>query len=565
MEDRFGELRSLAHEAPSAAAWAMVQRELGRAARQGAAGRRFVEDVATPYLQNTLGGWPDALRVASVEDARALLAEPGQAPLSGAAPLARALRLDLVAGHHAGLVGEAREAGATLHASLMRRLDDALRTITHLTIHRTREAPLQLGVLVSALTLGAHTSRLRSLELSQRWRGEVPLRGRELGPLVRSGKLARLRALDLSGCAYGPELVDALASGPLDALERLDLASTSQDERSVQVLAQTPLAGQLTWLNLQRNRAVQGPGLRALLDAAPRLRALLLWGARLDEDDARALAARPLDVLDLSGVSHDADVLDACLDALEPDHPLEDLRFADAAVSDAGLVALMRARLPRLRALVMWGTPCAEALALMPQRAPWWSALERLSLGAQDGLHELLAQPAPMQLRRLGLAHARLHEGVIPRMITRGWFAHLEGLEIARDALNDATLDALAAARWGGLRELRLYTEASAASWGRLLDALASQGVGLEVLVLSGRMSADAALSLLAHHPTTRRLHTLELSGLFGGAEQLSEATVDALCDPEALPALRVLRLAQGVNPHLRERLRERLDLWQCT
>ena len=31
-----------------------------------------------------------------------------------------------------------------------------------------------------------------------------------------------------------------------------------------------------------------------------------------------------------------------------------------------------------------------------------------------------------------------------------------------------------------------------------------------------------------------------------------------------ALPALRVLQLPLGSNPHLRERLRARLDLWQC-
>ena len=259
----FGEVRSLAHQPPSAQAWAELSALLEQAPQAQA------RQLLLPYLSRQLERWPDALL---------------EAPLEW---LARAL-----SGHEVPLLALAR----TLDAELLtpqelielaqRGLLDGLRAL-RVQAHGPRVATLH-EVLKAAPALRLHTLELRG-----------PLPEDALRGLVAHPTAPRLRTLSVQGAALGLRVAQRLGHSPaLRGLERLTLRDAQLDAPMAQALAKAAHLPNLRALSLSGSSFAPG-AMRELLSCGE-------LTTRLSELDLSHITLETPSELDLSTARRDA-------------------------------------------------------------------------------------------------------------------------------------------------------------------------------------------------------------------------------------------------------------------
>jgi hypothetical protein len=398
LQDRFGELRSIAHGAPSAEAWAALSALCDLIPAWQADEREAWEEQGIPYMRDALRRWPRDLCVAPWWDTQALLRGN---PTSQLFPLARALPRP----QHPVTAQELAQLAADPRLSHIESL--ALNTVDmtptgfislvgsphlhSLTALNVANNPIgQDGAL--ALAASPLAPRLTSLNLlcnALGKRGGSKLLG---GPALRN----ITETLHLSGCQLAPSTLLALANNPDAPQPRsLDLSSNaphsimrlidqfaaSYSMRRPQVVdSLAELRGE-QWLSichaLIRGRVME------------RAEVLRLGGFIFDADHAALLMARdvPLRELHLSWVDPEtlaalvthpnavhlerlsfklhADQAGALLAALTIGDRLEHLRllslYHSEAFTDAHIAKL--ARWPRLAQLTDIDLPLKRRLA----------------------------------------------------------------------------------------------------------------------------------------------------------------------------------------------------------
>lgn len=468
MHDDFGELRSLAHGAPSAAAWAamceavLIMPEARR-------------EEAIDYLAGTLRGWPDALRVLPGGP----FVIPGTTkPLLR---LARESRLLIATEAHARWVAGAEALGQ--HTTLTLLLDDALPAEALAEVlaspHLGRVEALRLvqqGMDVSqleALCASPALERLERLSL-----GSLSLTPGALGVLARSALARGLRELTL----HNPTGWIAAHDGP--HLAAPDEADPYLDETFTRPTPRAPLASYL--------RALDHPHLAGLTR-------LQITRVTIDAEAVRTIEAL------------------ACAPSLRALHLLHST-LEDEPASHALAEAL--ARLPALEALGWDSGHSAHARwphpAAMPDLLPWarTGRVRALSLN-----HTPLLIHLPDNLRALGEALApgiedlRLFGGqsahgcVVALLGAReGQWPALTRLTLVHNNLSMQTVDWIAASLHAPrLRHLDLYDLDSTTARRDALRASPTLPDGLSLGLLDELALPDASAPPLVSDPPPPR------------------------------------------------------------
>lgn len=230
---------------------------------------------------------------------------------------------------------------------------------------------------------------------------------------------ATLKTLDLGGVSLGPAGVAALFGGKLTALERVHLENCQVGDEGLAAIAG---AETIAPILLLKSNEIGPRGVSALLESplANQLTALDLSYNAIGDDGVKLLAASPttpsLTKLALMG-SHLTDISAEAIASSELGARLELLLLLDNRVSDAGAAALAQAALPQLTRLHL-GKNCLTAQGVKALRQAYPdvalyldeqdpSKLPPRVIGNDDmrfvevqGLAKPQKQPAPAALRQ---------------------------------------------------------------------------------------------------------------------------------------------------------------------
>ena len=178
-------------------------------------------------------------------------------------------------------------------------------------------------------------------------------------------------------------------------------------------------------------------------------------------------------------------------------------------------------------------------------------SLELLDFGIDDtDLHCLTDSPHLLQLKRLGLIDNSVHGPAIPDLAK---FTSLEALDLSRNQLGDAGVQALSKVAFGNLRRLGLDYNRVGDPGARALAA--SPGCArLRALSLTGNVITNDGAAALAASPVAASLRALTL-----GQNMIGARGADALVKSPHLKRLAVLDLQGNVIPDAKKAaLRER-------
>ncbi len=115
-------------------------------------------------------------------------------------------------------------------------------------------------------------AQLRTLHLAQNWGdrrypGSGLLTNRAAVYLANAPSLANLQVLTVSHAAMTEAGIEALLNGPHWRLSGLGLSAVELSEASVAILANSPRLARLQWLDLSRNRGLEGSALKVLAES----------------------------------------------------------------------------------------------------------------------------------------------------------------------------------------------------------------------------------------------------------------------------------------------------------
>jgi uncharacterized protein (TIGR02996 family) len=326
--------------------------------------------------------------------------------------------------------------------------------------------------------------------------------------LLRSRRLHRLTALDLSACDCSPPALRQLPFTPLGSLRALNLASNpAVGDATLQALAEA------TWLSRLRDLNLTGTGVGAAgLQAFERadrflhsLHRLNLSYNLLGPDGTDRLAGAPA-LARLTELRLDSCRLrKAGLHALLRSPWLTGLTrldLADNGLRDGGasMLACSR-RLARLARLGLRGNGIGPAGAVELAGAPFLGRLAVLDLTQNplgpEGAAALAGSSTLTGLRELVLREAGLGDDGVRVLAGSEVAAGLTALSLGNNGLGDDAAEALAGpSEWRGLRELDLRGNRIGPTGARALAA--SPGLeGLRVLDLSrNRVGPEAVAAL---------------------------------------------------------------------
>jgi hypothetical protein len=425
MEQRFGELRSLLAQPPSATGWRQLCAVVGQMADEDEA--RFAGEVL-PYAQDTLRSWPDALRVPTpawldaaaasgdhaclplvrelntsashkLDDAaaRRLAHAPGLANVSALymgklpsikiamlrnAPMTRALRtLDLDNVKLASASSRALEQMDALREVAARNRNgqviiDALERWGRLSmLERLSLSSAQLTHLIALTRCGA----LRELAL---WSNRS-IQDAGVKMLCGPGPLrdAPLELLNLGGGGLTHASVEQLAQMPW-RLKRLLLWDNSLTAESIALLAKAPAFAALTQLNISGMRLPDGAF--TPLFAAPQRALEELWLSRSHGLSARSWAAsaglvRGLKTLHAESLAPDEDTFAAMMAGLAGGQ-IAELNLSANRLTSAQMQVMADTPLPALRILTLSNNPLREQGLELVLSAPWAAQLDVLKV-----------------------------------------------------------------------------------------------------------------------------------------------------------------------------------------
>jgi hypothetical protein len=374
----FGELRSLAHGAPSQQAF----HALIRVFEEARAPAEEVESIWLPYALEHVRAWPVYLRTLRVDDPARL----GDTPPPWMALLC-ALHLgyeDYPEGFLTELVSSSRVAG-------LERL-----TFDHST--------LPAGVL-SALATSPHLGALRQLMLRAAGTPET------YRALAGSPTL-RLESFSAHGAAIGDEGAVAFADSPVFAdLEQLGLTACGIGDQGARALGSASFTSRLHRLRLQDN-TFGAQGATALLSGsgAPWTH-LDLSRNTLGPDAVPALVASGRLGRHMNLFLDQCDLTDDDAVALASSGRIGGLRNLNLRrnrVGDRGAIALAGADLGNLMNLMLEGNVIGAAGALALLRSPNLGSLESLDLDsnacADDDFEPVADASSPGSLREVYLS-----------------------------------------------------------------------------------------------------------------------------------------------------------------
>jgi Leucine-rich repeat (LRR) protein len=310
----------------------------------------------------------------------------------------------------------------------------------------------------------------------------------------------RLRSLSLANQFFKsdafPHLVDSLPLG----LEELDLGRTLvrslEETRTLGCLAESGKLAELKSLTLRVG--VDGEGLAAVLDAAPKLRTLRLLDYDMTPEDALHIGRSKgfQRIRDLALVGHPADAHLTNL-LCQPGTPhLERLRIVSNDSNHKG-----------------FGAPFLLALAQCGQLA----RLEELVLAAgklgDEDFGLLLCALGGAPLRRLELYSSGIGDDSVAMLATAPFFSRLEILSLRDEDLTSRAIrllrGALPSSRLQGLDLSRSFPRTSVSVLADLAEVLPTS---LRKLYLAGLDAGAAGLEALAASTVCSQLRLLDLS-----------------------------------------------------
>jgi Ran GTPase-activating protein (RanGAP) involved in mRNA processing and transport len=509
-DQRFGELRSLLHSAPSAALWTALCEllhdwptpQLGQ--------------IAVPYALDHLKAWPDALRACPLDWIKG---DPHPA-----LPIARAF-------DHTTCTDDTLATLARLNPALT-----SLRARGRIT-RRGAEALAEWSALPS----------LRALDLAHTALGDEGATAivERLGPA--------LRHLLLHQCQIGGAGVLAIVRSPGAAnLETLRLDANMAADEGALALAHLPCLPTLRALGLGASstrspvtpRALHALAERGVFDALTHLH---LSGATIASAHASALAsARDARwrMIDLSGCQLPPEGLRALLDAPVGAH-LAELRLSTNPLGEQGALLLAQHDAPREVVDLSHQDLSGVGLRALVG-APWIASLRALGLAGTDldaddarAIHEADG----LDLRTLDMTYTQLGDDGAYWLARAPGLASLRALRMVHCGIGTRGARAIASAAWGDtLETLTLHdnpidAEALAALASARLPAL--RHLGLEGI----QIDAHGAAALL-RAPWLAQLDTLALD-----THELSLSALRLLIDEPSLPErLRARLLGRGLR-----------------
>lgn len=411
--ERFGHVRSLLHQPPSALVWA----QLCLALNDWPSSPQLTHEVL-PYAKSLLSSWPQSISRPAPPQWWSVSSSSKARERSEALPLANGLRF------YRGPLDPAK-LRAMLELS-------AKHQLTHLDLSGAR-----LGLVgARALATMPELRQLYSLRLSKNQLGAEGAR-----VLAQSPHLYALERLDLSENALRLAGLDALlGAGAWDALKHLELYCNELTDAGALRLSQSSLIPQLSSLGLGLNHlCYEGhQSIDALLervdDAA--LERLDLHANRLGDVGARMISTAPRL------------------------RKLKTLGLRYTFISAQGVNTLMQSELLTALESLDLGSNTIDAFELQPML---WAlpSLKRLSLSRTEledqGFIRLLNAAAFDDLERLKLNDAKLTSSSIQALAQRRELGRLSVLELNDNPINDAGAFAIAQSKHlGSLRRLMI-------------------------------------------------------------------------------------------------------------
>jgi uncharacterized protein (TIGR02996 family) len=376
------------------------------------------------------------------------------------------------------------------------------------------------------------------------------LRDRELGELLTSPHLGRLRSLDLRGQGVeGPLIQTLIETGLMSRLHRLDLSGNVHlGDRAARLLAGAK-GPALRWLGLDKTN-MTALGLLAMLSSTtlPELRTLdanlgLLFGrdrpssGRLDRDLLQAPLAGQLASLNLEGIAFSVPMLESLV--LSPIAArLTELSLKAATLKgDAEVGVLASAEsLAGLRRLDLASNNLFDRGARVLASSPYLTSLVHLGLWSNDiggpGIRALLDSPIldrvrsldlsgnhvgvpnvtalakprrPRLLRDLYLRSVNLDAECAALLASGPAFARLRNLDLGSNNLGDEGVEAIVKSRQlGRLRTLDL-------------DRTGVDTTAVEALLATPRLPSLRLLSLRNNSRISASEHD-RLAARFGAA-----------------------------------------------
>lgn len=395
----------------------------------------------------------------------------------------------------------------------------------------------------------------RTLFGLQRLRVRAPFHAHDA--LVAARHLATVTTLELPGDRLGAVGVDHLArSGVFGGLTRLVIAGGSFDAAAGRALAAAPFAPNLVQLRVHGNTL--GPaGAIAVVARCTALELLDLEATHLGEAGVCAVLAARLPRLRSLDISRNALAGDELASSVASHLQLPALRHLVARATGAGAAAVAAIAtaplLGELRSLELSDNPIGDDGAAALARAPALQALEVLrlagcGLGAR-GVRALATGALAPRLRTLDLGRNTLDDDALHALAEGDPLRDLAVLHLDGSRVTARGVAALVASPLAARLEHLAITGLEA---GALAPLLAAELPALRSLVADA-LDDDAA-AMLAAARGLPRLHDVVLR-----ARTLTDAGARALADATSLGELAWLELdAPAVTAHGRAWLRAR-------
>lgn len=415
-QERFGQVRSLLHQPPSALVWS----KLCAVIDDWSPSPQLTHEVL-PYAQELLSSWPPSLFRPAPHKWWSMSSPLHSTQSSAALPLANGLSFNR----------------ATLDPAKLRAIVELCtrHRFTHLDLSDSK-----LGVAgAKALAAMPQLQQLQALYVAKNQLG-----AQGASALAQSPHLQTLERLDLSENMLQLAGLEAiLAPGVWPGLKHLELYRNELGDAGITRLAQQPRFNQLTSLGLGLNYlCYQG---------YQSLSALLQRPARVDGVELRHLDLRANRLGDVGALMlADASRL----------HRLKTLGLRYTFISAQGVNALMCSeQLTQLESLDL-GSNTIDPFELQPMS---WAlpALKRLSLSRipleDQGFIRLLNMAAFDDLERLNLDEAKLTSASVQALAQRAALGRLRALSLDGNPIDDAGAFAIARSEHlGSLRHLTL-------------------------------------------------------------------------------------------------------------